>query len=137
MTLHGLRIWLACLVQRAFYERTRGDFNNAVTRYTKGVEIVGKGQAKEAEALYRQALKIDPEFHIASGALAYALTVQGRLDESITISNEILKKHPKYARGYLRLAQAFKAKGDNAQAEKNFAEAKRLDPQDPAIVHGL
>lgn len=161
-------------IQRAFFERTRGDFNNAEARYqsvlkcapegdfaniakemlggtvpdhqissealelyTKGVELVGKGQAKEAEALYRQALKMDPEFHPASGALAYALIAQGRLDEAITTSAETLKKHPKYARGYLRIAQAFKAKGDNELAEKNFAEAKRLDPQDPALAHGL
>ncbi|MFX5718488.1 tetratricopeptide repeat protein, partial [Acinetobacter baumannii] len=80
---------------------------------------------------------LDPDFHPASGALAYALLVQGRLDESIETSNAVLKKHPNYARGYLRLAQAYKAKGSIELAEQNLTRAKQLDQEDLVIQKGI
>lgn len=97
------------------------------------------GLWKEAEDLWRQALRIDPRAYPAAVGLGKMLREQRREQEAAQVWQEALRVHPPLPpalaarlRGSLLLAE-----GDPAGAVEAFREALSLDPKEAANYRGL
>ncbi len=67
------------------------DLTDPQVYHTMGYILARRGQLKGAVALFRQALRIQPESAEAHAALAQALAMQGKMDEAIRHHNEALR----------------------------------------------
>jgi tetratricopeptide (TPR) repeat protein len=86
-----------------------------------------------AYKLFKDCLDQDPGFLQASGSLAYVLNSQQKYDEAIAVLDKTLKAYPSYARGYLRLAQAYDGLGKTPEAQTALDKARKLAPDDVLI----
>lgn len=71
-----------------------------------------------------------------AGALIDAWTaayVRKDYDAALVSLREYSKLYPEDSNGYLWAGQTYKAKGDDAGAERAYLQAQRLAPQDPAV----
>jgi tetratricopeptide (TPR) repeat protein len=87
-----------------------------------------KGDAKKAEALRAEALKIAEEPELNN--YGYALIQQKKLDEAIAIFARNVKDHPASWNTYDSLAEALALKGDKASAKENYQKALSMVKDD-------
>jgi tetratricopeptide (TPR) repeat protein len=85
----------------------------------QGHEAIRAGKPAEAERLFREALKLDPDTPSLWQNLAAACQHQGRDDEALEIVRQIHERHPDYL--FARTAMAVRAALDG-----KFEEAKAL-----------
>jgi tetratricopeptide (TPR) repeat protein len=76
---------------------------------------------------YYEKWKKDPQSRIFA-QLADAYRKSGMLDEAIEICTEGLKVHPSYGSARMVLARAYQEKGQDLEAEREFLEIIRNDP---------
>jgi adenylate cyclase len=90
----------------------------------------------EGAGMFRQALAFDPEFPQAQAGLASALALAGfapdasgeLFEEAFSASRRALELEPWMPEAYLARAQLHSARGNCADAERDFEEAARLNP---------
>jgi TolA-binding protein len=96
---------------------------------TKAAILEKKGDAKAAEDLRAQAMKIATETDI--NAYGYQLLGQKKTDEAIAIFRKNVKDHPTSWNTYDSLGEALAAKGDTKAAIENYTKAMSMTT-DPA-----
>ncbi len=95
----------------------------------EGNVLRDKGDLAGAEAAFRQALRLDPNYTHAHNNLGLVLHDKGDLQGAIAEHKEALHLDPKFAWAHNNLGWALQDKGDKAGAEAAFREAIRLDPK--------
>jgi eukaryotic-like serine/threonine-protein kinase len=83
-----------------------------------------------AEAEFRTAIRLQPDFAVAHGDLGNALYGQGKLDEALAAYREAIRLQPESSEVHVRLGTALHAQGKLAEAEAAFRKAVELKPDD-------
>ena len=95
-----------------------------------GAELAERaGDAADAEAAYRRALKLLPGDVDASAGLVHVLQQQGKLAEADAALAEPLKEHPEDARLVARAASLYAAQGKEAEAIPMIEHLQTSDPK--------
>jgi tetratricopeptide (TPR) repeat protein len=102
-----------------------------------GLTLAKQEKVDEAIEQFRQALKFSPDYLQARNNLANVLSDAGRNDEAIPEFLAVLAAVPDRPETCNSLAVAFAVKGDLINAEKYFAQAVHLDPNDEAARNNL
>ncbi len=97
----------------------------------------GLGQLVEAEAGYRRALAINPDFAEAHCNLGIAQRLQGRTEEAQASCRRALEINPQSAATFAVLAEASADRGEFAEAEDFFKCAIAIEPTCPEAWAGL
>ncbi|CAN5381356.1 hypothetical protein BH11CYA1_BH11CYA1_44730 [soil metagenome] len=106
----------------------------SIAAYVRGIELILSGKIDEAEKNYRHLAQSEPDLFTAAGSMASGYMIAKRYDDGIKLLTDTLKKFPNYARGYWRLGQLYKVKGNEKLAAENLAKAKMLDANDFALM---
>ena len=104
---------------------------------TLGNALLALGRPAEAEASYRQALRLrpnNPEAHNNLGAAEQAL---GRPAEAEASCREALRLRPDYPDAHNNLGNALQALGRLTEAEASYRKALQLRPDYPEAHHNL
>lgn len=105
---------------------------------TRGAVAEARGDGDAAEALYRQALELEPENAIALNNLAYVLaTLQKRPDEALPHIQKAVELRPNVADLLDTRGVVLMGIGDFDAAEQAFAQAMSLRPGDAAIAFNM
>jgi tetratricopeptide (TPR) repeat protein len=91
------------------------------------------GKPEKAEAHYRKALQLDPGSIPTQLSLARFYTNRNRLAEAIALLKKASGEYPKEKEIHRLLAEAYREKGDTAQAREQYRLAGMdvsIDPQD-------
>jgi len=96
-----------------------------------------KGEPDEAEAAYREAIRIDPEHCDAYHNLGVLLNAQRRPREAALCFSKIITLKPKHPEARKLLALAHCTLGEMDKAVEIFEEWLREDPDDPIARHML
>ena len=102
-----------------------------------GVALGGQGKLEDADAHYREALRIAPDFAEAHYNLAGIRFQQGRPADALVEYREALHDRPDYAEAHAWLAVTLNNTGKTDEALTHFREALRLDPSLPEAHNGL
>jgi tetratricopeptide (TPR) repeat protein len=87
------------------------------------------GHWQNSEALFRHALAVTENNHLAHFNLGNALDRKGQTDEAIRQYQEALRLKPKLAEVHNNLGNLFSKKGQTDEALRQFQEATRLKPE--------
>ncbi|MBL8540875.1 MAG: tetratricopeptide repeat protein [Betaproteobacteria bacterium] len=87
-----------------------------------------QGRKVEAEARYREAIRLDPTFTDAATNLGNLLRGSGRLQEAEALHRSVVDRALRSAPVWLNLAVSLKELGRLADAQAACREALRLDP---------
>lgn len=105
---------------------------SAATRRATALDIPPKSDAlRDAEALFRRALRADPAFAEARVRLARVLIERGRYAEALTESDAALAARPSEAvafHGHLFAGRAAQGVGRHEEAGRHFDAASQLFP---------
>ncbi|APW40475.1 glycosyltransferase [Rhodoferax koreense] len=96
--------------------------------YNQGNAQHDQGLLAEAEASFRQALALLPEFAEAHSNLALVLQQQGRLVEAEPAFRQAMALKPESANAHYNLGTNLKAQGQLKEAEDRFRTALELRP---------
>jgi len=96
------------------------------TRYVTPNQVPGEQSGAES-----------PDDPRALDALAASLREEKKLDQSEAVSRRVLSRHPRDAEAHKNLALIEAARGRDWLARISLANARKLDPQDPAIPNAL
>lgn len=107
------------------------DYNNA------GVGLVFLGKPKEAEAQFRKAIRLAPDYPGAHYNLANLLRDRGRHDEALAEYRQTLLFAPDLAAAHLNVGVILRLRGDLPGARAAFREALAFDPALDAARTGL
>jgi tetratricopeptide (TPR) repeat protein len=91
----------------------------------------------EAEAAYREALKLQPERTATHNSLGYALLRQERSDDAIAAFRRYVELAPADANSHDSLGEGLLAAGRVAEAEASYRKALEVNPSFAASVWGL
>jgi len=92
----------------------------------RAVSLTAEGKSAEAEALFREAIRLHPERPEGHLNLANSLARQRRFKEAIPHYRRALELRPEYAKAHNNLAVALKETGQLPQAHRHLQEALRL-----------
>ena len=96
---------------------------NAAAHYYLGNALRDADQLDEAEAAYREAVRLDGDHHGAAiGELAALLKTRGKLVEAVAVYREIVRIAPGYALAHNNLAWALAAGPDGVRDGKKAVE---------------
>jgi len=95
------------------------------------------GYWQDSETLFREALAVTENNHLAHCALGTVLLNKSQLDEAISRFHEAIRLKPDYAEAYNNLGIALGRKGQMDEAVSQFQEAIRLRPDDPRAHYNL
>lgn len=113
------------------------DLMRAITENNLGTALREAGRTDEAEAHYRRALEISPEYAAAHSNLGALLRVGGRLHEATAHYGEALRLQPDHPTARYNLANALLAEGRAADAAEQFRHALAQDPQSVEVHNNL
>lgn len=97
------------------------------------VHILRDGPAgyDQARSLFDAALRIAPDHAPALVYVGDLLLRENKLDQAIATLQEAISRDPSYAAGRVTLARAYDAAGRPEAAAEQYAEALRLNPDEP------
>jgi hypothetical protein len=109
-----------------------------VCRVNLGAELVASPspdveRAREAEALFRQALTLDPKGDFAYHGLGVALATQRRYPEAEAAFREYVAREPSSAIGYIDLGQLYLSRGRFGEAIPFFKRAWAINSKFPDL----
>ena len=96
--------------------------NNLATAFGEG------GHPDRAEAHYRRAIEIAPDYAAAYSNLGALLRAQGRVDEAIAQYQEALRLQPDHVSAQYNLGNALLAAGRPGEAAQHFRRAVEREP---------
>jgi tetratricopeptide (TPR) repeat protein len=100
---------------------------SAVEYYNRGESYRNKGDHDRAIADYTEAIRLDPQFAIAYNNRGVSYNGGKKdYDRAIADYTEAIRLNPQYALAYNNRGNAYQAKGNQARADADFAEARRL-----------
>jgi tetratricopeptide (TPR) repeat protein len=85
----------------------------------------------EAEAAFREAIRLKADYHEGHYDLGNALVGQHRLKEAEKAFREAIRIKPDFPAGHLNLGTVLYAQGRFKESEAAYREAVRLKPNDP------
>src|SRR5262249_29600815 len=107
--------------------RARQD--DAIARHDRGQALAGQGQHEQAEAAFREALRLEPDFLEAHRALGEILCYQKHdFDGAVAAFREAPRLQPDDPANRSNLGNVLVRKGDLAAAVDEYREALRLLP---------
>jgi tetratricopeptide (TPR) repeat protein len=95
------------------------------------------GRPKEAEAAFREAIRLRPDYPEAHVNLGISLDRQGRHREAEAAYREAIRLKGDLAEAHLNLGSALNSQGRHREAEAACREALRLRPDYPKVYYGL
>ncbi len=84
------------------------------------------GEIQEAEALFRDALTIDPAFAPALYQLGTVLESQDKTDEAVAMLQKAAAADPTYAEPHFALSRIYRRQGRAQEADAALATFERL-----------
>jgi Flp pilus assembly protein TadD len=101
------------------------------TPFKEGVALMNAKKFAAAQAKFEQVLKLNPNIAEAHNNLAYCLRKQSpeNFSSSLEHYNTALRLNPKLAQAYEYRGVLFVELGRKADAEKDLATLKKLDPK--------
>ena len=109
----------------------------AISETNLGVALFERGQTANAQARYRAALAIEPDYPPAYNNLGVALRAQGRVGEAIAVYEDGLRHRDDYPDLHYNLGNALSEMGRLAEAEAAFRRAIALEPDSAAAYRNL
>lgn len=91
-----------------------------------GILLRTRGELKEADALFREALAADDRFARAHYQLGVLLEEEGRVDDALTSLERAAALDAAYAEPHYALARIYRRRGDAARADRELATFQRL-----------
>lgn len=101
--------------------------------YARGLNLMSKGQAADAETAFRKAIstkKSDPRYGIGLGR---ALLAQSKPKEALKVLNGVISNHRDIADAYIYRSSAYHGLNEKRKAGDDLNTAMRLAPNDPSI----
>jgi tetratricopeptide (TPR) repeat protein len=102
-----------------------------------GDALVREGRLGAAQASYRKALELDPEYLFATNNLVLALYRGGERERAWQQLTQAQMRWPRVSFFYTTAGYLHHREGDRAAALKAFQEAIRLNPNSPAALNNL
>jgi tetratricopeptide (TPR) repeat protein len=104
--------------------------NSAVAAYNEGVSLMKAKQFERAQSKFEQAVKQDPGFAEAHNNLAFCLRRQGsqNFQKSLEHYDKAIALNPKLAVAYEYRGVLYMEMGRKADADKDLATLKKLNP---------
>lgn len=103
---------------------------DALAEMNAGVALAESGELKNATALFRGALEINPQSAEANNNLAQALALQGGFAEAVGYYRAALAMEPNLPGVHYNFGVAFEQMGRTAEAAEQYALAVGQDPGD-------
>ncbi|HMO02932.1 MAG TPA: tetratricopeptide repeat protein [Oligoflexia bacterium] len=103
----------------------------------EGVKLLVAGKTDQAQALFEEALKIDPGNLTAVFNLSGAYTFNKQLERARDLLERYLKIVKDDPGLYIRLADAYLGLKNTDQAIKNYEKAAALEPNYPGLANKL
>jgi protein O-mannosyl-transferase len=111
-----------------FEHAVRVTRDNYFAHYGLGHSFVAQGRHREAEAEYREALRIKPRAAIAHFSLGALLLAEGRDEEALQHFAETIRLKPGYADAHYNSGVIHQRRGEFEQAIAAYGQALRGDP---------
>ncbi len=92
---------------------------------------------ERAVAMYREAIRLDPELHRAYYNLSLALSESGRADEAVAILEGLAGKDPQNRDMLEALAYAYHAQGQDEKALQSYERILELAPEHTGARYNL
>ena len=105
--------------------------------FRQGNAAQAAGNYSQAETIFRQVIRINPQDTNAYNNLGIALRRQGKLEEAITYYQKAIQLDPKYAIAYYNLGNALYLQGKLDEAIASYRQAIQLDPKYAYAYNGL
>ncbi len=96
--------------------------------FRQGNAAQARGNFSEAERVFRQIIKINPNDAKAHNNLGIALRQQGKLDEAIASYQQAIKIDPNHADVHYNLGNALYNQGKLEEAIASYQQAIKIDP---------
>jgi len=103
---------------------------NSASRVTAANRAMQRGDVEQAAALYREAVKTNPDDALAHYNLGFALVRLGHPEEAETEFRKTLEIDPKNRDAHFNLATSLARKDQWAEAAEHFRRSYELDPRD-------
>lgn len=107
---------------------TPTDNLEALALNNEGVDLARKKDYAAAEAKFRAALAMDPDYSIAHANLGFVLASQGQYDAAIASYQAAIERLPRYAVFHYNLGNLYALLDQTDEALLSLQEAIRLDP---------
>jgi len=105
--------------------------------YEKGMYHVGRGQWKEAEDAFQQALFFDDQYLAARTNLANTLMMQDKPENAIEVYRDVIRRHPEATDAYANLGIVLVQQGQTAEARSIWERLLLRDPDNETARRGL
>ena len=104
---------------------------DARASYNEGVALMKAGRYKDAQAKFEAALKANPQLAEAHNNLAFVLRKQSRANfgRALEHYNEAIRLNPRLAEAYEYRGVLYAEMNRKAEAEKDLATLKHLNPK--------
>lgn len=106
-------------------------------QFARGNEMRAALRFAEAEAAYREAIRLDPRLDLAHNNLGILLALRGAAEEAAAEFRTVLRLNPRDVDAHLNLGVLLRKLGRNQDAAGHFAEALRLDPENAQAKQAL
>jgi len=100
-------------------------------------DAFGQKNYTQAESIYRQIIKNNPNHAESYLWLGTALSIQGKLDEAITSLRQAIQLDPKSAIAYHSLGNALRNQGKLDEAIASYRQAIQLNPKSAIAYYSL
>ena len=100
-------------------------------------DAFGQQNYTQAESIYRQIIKNNPNHAESYLWLGTALSIQGKLDEAITSLRQAIQLDPKSAIAYHSLGNALRNQGKLDEAIASYRQAIQLNPKSAIAYYSL
>jgi tetratricopeptide (TPR) repeat protein len=111
-----------------FPGKAEANRKTANTLYDRALEAEWKGQAVEAESLYRKAIDLEPTMAEAWVNLGGILYDRKKFPEAFEAYQQALEIDPRYARAYYNVGNCFYEFGKFTKALDCYIKALKIDP---------
>jgi Tfp pilus assembly protein PilF len=117
--------------RRRFEAAVKKDPKNYTAFHDLGQACEKLGDKPAAEAAYKGALDVRPDFDAAAAALSSMYIEANRIDDALAVGRAGLAKHPGSAALHENLGIALATRGDQDPAIQELEAALKLAPNDP------
>ena len=100
---------------------------NAAAYLNRGIAWYAKGNWDKALDDYNQVIRLDPRSHAAYNNRGNIALEKKELDAAIADFNRAIELNPKASQAYLNRGLGQKMKGNETEAEQDFARCRALD----------
>ena len=95
--------------------------------YNEGLSLKSAEKWSEAEAEFREATKLKPNFPEAWSELGHALKKRGLYDDSVQAYQEALRLRPQFPQALEYLGETYALMGKHAEAQQTLDRLRPLD----------